>query len=172
MPPTSLRGTGSRPRSSICGPCARSMRTRFSGRSRKTGHLIVADTSWELCGVASEIAALAAEKAFSDLRLPCCASRSPIAPPRFPQSSSRLFIRKRPRSRVPRWRHWATIPSGSATWRARTISKGLTKGPQPKCGTIPTPMCRVASPARDKMPRWLNILLKIAVSADHPPGSV
>lgn len=37
---------------------------------RKTGHLIVADTSWELCGVASEVAALAAEKAFSDLRAP------------------------------------------------------------------------------------------------------
>jgi acetoin:2,6-dichlorophenolindophenol oxidoreductase subunit beta len=37
---------------------------------RKTGHLVVADTSWELCGVASEIAALAAEKAFSNLKAP------------------------------------------------------------------------------------------------------
>lgn len=37
---------------------------------RKTGHLIVADTSWELCGVSSEIAALAAEKAFHDLKAP------------------------------------------------------------------------------------------------------
>jgi pyruvate dehydrogenase E1 component beta subunit len=37
---------------------------------RKTGHLVVADTSWELCGVASEIAALAAEKAFSALKAP------------------------------------------------------------------------------------------------------
>ncbi len=37
---------------------------------RKTGRLIVADTSWELCGFASEIAALAAEKAFADLRAP------------------------------------------------------------------------------------------------------
>jgi Transketolase, C-terminal domain len=37
---------------------------------RKTGHLVVADTSWELCGVASEIAALAAEKAFSHLKAP------------------------------------------------------------------------------------------------------
>ena len=37
---------------------------------RKTGHLIVADTSWELCGVVSEIAALAAEKAFSSLKAP------------------------------------------------------------------------------------------------------
>jgi pyruvate/2-oxoglutarate/acetoin dehydrogenase E1 component len=34
----------------------------------KTGHLLVADTSWELCGVASEIAALAAEKAFPYLK--------------------------------------------------------------------------------------------------------
>jgi pyruvate dehydrogenase E1 component beta subunit len=37
---------------------------------KKTGHLIVADTSWELCGVASEIAALAAEKAWSYLKAP------------------------------------------------------------------------------------------------------
>jgi pyruvate dehydrogenase E1 component beta subunit len=37
---------------------------------RKTGRLIVTDTSWELCGVASEIAALAAEKAWSHLKAP------------------------------------------------------------------------------------------------------
>jgi pyruvate/2-oxoglutarate/acetoin dehydrogenase E1 component len=37
---------------------------------RKTGHLVVADTSWELCGLASEVAALAAEKAFSALKAP------------------------------------------------------------------------------------------------------
>jgi pyruvate/2-oxoglutarate/acetoin dehydrogenase E1 component len=37
---------------------------------KKTGHLIVADTSWELCGVSSEIAALAAEKAFFYLKKP------------------------------------------------------------------------------------------------------
>src|SRR5262249_15202052 len=37
---------------------------------RKTGRLMVADTSWELCGFASEIAALAAERAFADLRAP------------------------------------------------------------------------------------------------------
>lgn len=35
---------------------------------RKTGRLIVADTSWELCGVASEIAALVAEEAFDSLK--------------------------------------------------------------------------------------------------------
>ncbi|HWK44688.1 MAG TPA: transketolase C-terminal domain-containing protein [Stellaceae bacterium] len=37
---------------------------------RKTGHLVVADTSWELCGVVSEVAALAAEKAFQYLKAP------------------------------------------------------------------------------------------------------
>lgn len=37
---------------------------------RKTGRLIVADTSWELCGFSSEIAALAAEKAFDALKAP------------------------------------------------------------------------------------------------------
>lgn len=37
---------------------------------RKTGRLIVADTSWELCGFTSEVAALAAEKAFSSLKAP------------------------------------------------------------------------------------------------------
>jgi pyruvate/2-oxoglutarate/acetoin dehydrogenase E1 component len=36
----------------------------------KTGHLVVADTSWELCGVSSEIAALAAEKAWRHLKAP------------------------------------------------------------------------------------------------------
>ena len=37
---------------------------------KKTGRLIVADTSWELCGIASEVAALVAEKAFSFLKAP------------------------------------------------------------------------------------------------------
>ncbi len=37
---------------------------------RKTGRLIVADTSWELCGFASEVAALAAEQAFDSLKAP------------------------------------------------------------------------------------------------------
>jgi pyruvate dehydrogenase E1 component beta subunit len=37
---------------------------------RKTGRLIAADTSWELCGVASEVAALAAEKGFAHLKAP------------------------------------------------------------------------------------------------------
>jgi len=37
---------------------------------KKTGRLIAADTSWELCGVSSEIAALVAEKGFSYLKAP------------------------------------------------------------------------------------------------------
>ena len=36
----------------------------------KTGRLIVVDTSWELCGFTSEVAALAAEKAFRALKAP------------------------------------------------------------------------------------------------------
>lgn len=39
---------------------------------RKTGRLIVADTSWTFCGASAEIAALAAEKAFGRLK---CAPR-------------------------------------------------------------------------------------------------
>jgi len=36
----------------------------------KTGHLLVVDNSWELCGFSSEIAALAAEKCFYNLKAP------------------------------------------------------------------------------------------------------
>ena len=38
--------------------------------ARKTGRVIVADTSWEFCGVASEVAALCVEKAFHHLKAP------------------------------------------------------------------------------------------------------
>ena len=37
---------------------------------KKTGYLIAADTGWELCGTASEVGALVAEKGFSYLRAP------------------------------------------------------------------------------------------------------
>lgn len=37
---------------------------------KKTGRLIVADTSWELCGISSEVAALVAEKGFFHLKAP------------------------------------------------------------------------------------------------------
>jgi acetoin:2,6-dichlorophenolindophenol oxidoreductase subunit beta len=36
----------------------------------KTGHLVVADTSWELCGVVSAVAASATEKGFRHLKAP------------------------------------------------------------------------------------------------------
>jgi pyruvate dehydrogenase E1 component beta subunit len=37
---------------------------------KKTGRLLVADTSWEMCGFSSEVAALAAEKGFKFLKAP------------------------------------------------------------------------------------------------------
>jgi pyruvate dehydrogenase E1 component beta subunit len=37
---------------------------------KKTGRLVVADTSWELCGISSEVAALVAEKGFQYLKAP------------------------------------------------------------------------------------------------------
>jgi pyruvate/2-oxoglutarate/acetoin dehydrogenase E1 component len=37
---------------------------------RKTGRLLAVDTSWELCGISSEVSALVAEKAFGHLRSP------------------------------------------------------------------------------------------------------
>jgi pyruvate/2-oxoglutarate/acetoin dehydrogenase E1 component len=37
---------------------------------QKTGHLISVDVSWELCGFASEVSALVAEKAFDSLKSP------------------------------------------------------------------------------------------------------
>lgn len=37
---------------------------------RKTGHLVVVDTSWVTCGVSAEIAALVAEKAYDALKAP------------------------------------------------------------------------------------------------------
>jgi pyruvate dehydrogenase E1 component beta subunit len=40
------------------------------GSLRKTGRLVVADTSWSMCGFASEVAALAAEKGYAWLKAP------------------------------------------------------------------------------------------------------
>ena len=39
---------------------------------KKTGRLIVADTDWEFCGLAAEIAALAAERCFPHMKAPVC----------------------------------------------------------------------------------------------------
>jgi acetoin:2,6-dichlorophenolindophenol oxidoreductase subunit beta len=52
---------------------------------RKTGHLVVADTSWALCGFAAEVAAVAAEKAFGALRAPV----RRVTPPDCPAPVSR-----------------------------------------------------------------------------------
>jgi pyruvate dehydrogenase E1 component beta subunit len=46
----------------------------------KTGRLIVADTGWRVCGVAAEVAAIVAEKAFDRLRAPVRRICLPMAP--------------------------------------------------------------------------------------------
>ena len=47
---------------------------------RKTGRLIIADAGWKTCGVGAELAALAAEKAFSYLKAPIVRVSLPDAP--------------------------------------------------------------------------------------------
>jgi len=47
---------------------------------KKTGRLIVADTSWTMCGFSSEIAALAAEKAYPFLKAPVARIGLPACP--------------------------------------------------------------------------------------------
>ncbi len=58
---------------------------------RKTGRLIVADTSHQLCGFASEVAALAAEKAFHSLRRPIVRVTLPDCPAPVAQSLEQAF---------------------------------------------------------------------------------
>lgn len=50
------------------------------GSVAKTGRLIIADTGWKTCGVAGEIAALAAEKAFGSLKAPVARVTCPDLP--------------------------------------------------------------------------------------------
>lgn len=52
---------------------------------QKTGRLVVADGGWKTCGVAAEIAALAAERSFSDLKAPVLR----VALPDIPAPASR-----------------------------------------------------------------------------------
>jgi pyruvate dehydrogenase E1 component beta subunit len=47
---------------------------------RKTGRLVVADTSWALCGVSAEVAAIAAEKGFASLKAPVRRVTPPDSP--------------------------------------------------------------------------------------------
>lgn len=48
--------------------------------AKKTGRVIAADTGWRVCGVASEIAAIVAEKAWNSLKAPVRRICLPMAP--------------------------------------------------------------------------------------------
>lgn len=61
---------------------------------RRTGRLIVADTSWEAYGLVSEIAALAAEKAFADLKAPVRRIALPNCPTPVSKSLEDVFYPK------------------------------------------------------------------------------
>jgi pyruvate/2-oxoglutarate/acetoin dehydrogenase E1 component len=61
---------------------------------KKTGRLIVTDTSWEMCGVVSEIAALAAEKAFYNLKAPVRRIALPNCPAPVSQSLEEVYYPK------------------------------------------------------------------------------
>lgn len=54
---------------------------------QKTGRLVVADGGWKTCGIAAEIAALAAERSFSDLKAPVLR----VALPDIPAPASRTL---------------------------------------------------------------------------------
>lgn len=54
---------------------------------KKTGRLVVADGGWKTCGIAAEVAALAAERAFSDLKAPVVR----VALPDIPAPASRTL---------------------------------------------------------------------------------
>ena len=58
---------------------------------KKTGRLIAVDTSWELCGVASEILALASEKAFNHLKSPPKRITLPDCPAPVSHSLEKVF---------------------------------------------------------------------------------
>ncbi len=61
---------------------------------RKTGRLLVADVSHELCGFASEVSALVAEKAFSSLKGPIRRLTLPDCPAPVAQSLEEAFYPK------------------------------------------------------------------------------
>lgn len=48
--------------------------------AKKTGRVVAADTGWRVCGVASEVAAVVAEKAFGGLKAPVKRVCLPMAP--------------------------------------------------------------------------------------------
>lgn len=61
---------------------------------KKTGRVVVADTSWELCGVTSEIAALAAEKAWNYLKAPVYRIALPNCPAPVSKALEDVFYPK------------------------------------------------------------------------------
>jgi pyruvate dehydrogenase E1 component beta subunit len=61
---------------------------------KKTGRLIVTDTSWEMCGVVSEVAALAAEKAFHSLKAPVRRIALPNCPAPVSQALEEVYYPK------------------------------------------------------------------------------
>src|SRR5262249_53140823 len=57
----------------------------------KTHHLVVADTSWATYGFAAEVAAVAAEKGFADLRAPVGRVTLPDSPAPVPKPLEDAF---------------------------------------------------------------------------------
>jgi len=60
---------------------------------RKTGRLVVADGGWRTCGVAAEIAALAAERAFRSLRAPVARVTLPDCPAPASAALEKVYYR-------------------------------------------------------------------------------
>ena len=58
---------------------------------KKTGRMVVADTSWELCGISSEVAALVAEKGFNYLKAPVRRIALPDCPAPVSQPLEKAF---------------------------------------------------------------------------------
>ena len=58
---------------------------------KKTGRMVVADTSWELCGISSEVAALVAEKGFDYLKAPVRRIALPDCPAPVSQPLEKAF---------------------------------------------------------------------------------
>ncbi len=58
---------------------------------RKTGRLVVLDTSWKMCGISAEIAALAAEEAFDALKAPVVRVALPDLPAPTTAALERVF---------------------------------------------------------------------------------
>ena len=60
---------------------------------KKTGRLVVADGGWRTCGIAAEVAALAAEKASSSLRSPVVRITLPDTPAPASRTLEEVFYK-------------------------------------------------------------------------------